>query len=326
MAIYLCGVLGGLASAWLILGTTFARQTAPAVSVFGFRGPLGAFIMAWGGVAMLTSAPFDDWWHNAYGLDVKIVSPPHTVLVLGLLSIQLGGLILVLGQMNRAEGAERVWLERLFHYIGGMILVGQFLFLLEWIQRAEQHAGFFYRSVALAAPITLVGIARASRHKWASTIVAAIYTVFMLGLVWILPRFPATPKLGPVFQQVTHFVPPGFPLLLIVPAVALDGLRQRLGSTLKPWLLALIYGVTFLGTFMAVQWPFANLLMSPAARNWFFAAHYVDYNARPFWGEVTNRFGHDPAFWPNLGIALVASVVLSRVGIAWGDWMQRIKR
>ena len=24
---------------------------------------------------MLTSAPFDDWWHNAYGLDVKITQP-----------------------------------------------------------------------------------------------------------------------------------------------------------------------------------------------------------------------------------------------------------
>src|SRR5262245_28074334 len=193
--IYFCGVLAGLACAYLILSTTLQGESPlrPAsVSLWGFRGPLGAFIMAWGGVAMLTSAPFDDWWHNAYGLDVKIVSPPHTVLVLGLLSIQLGGLILVLGQMNRAEGAQRVWFERLFHYIGGMILVGQFVFLLEWIQRAEQHAGFFYRSVALGAPITLVGIARASRHKWTSTIVAVIYTLFMLGLVWILPRFPAT--------------------------------------------------------------------------------------------------------------------------------------
>ncbi len=28
---------------------------------------------------MITSAPFDDWWHNAYGLDVKILSPPHVV-------------------------------------------------------------------------------------------------------------------------------------------------------------------------------------------------------------------------------------------------------
>lgn len=29
---------------------------------------------------MITSAPFDKWWHNAYGLDTKVVSPPHVPL------------------------------------------------------------------------------------------------------------------------------------------------------------------------------------------------------------------------------------------------------
>src|SRR5271155_3535320 len=63
LAIYLSGVLGGIVAAWLILGTTFGAEEgrASSVRVFGFRGPLGAFVMAWGGVAMLTSAPFDDW-------------------------------------------------------------------------------------------------------------------------------------------------------------------------------------------------------------------------------------------------------------------------
>ena len=29
---------------------------------------------------MIVSAPFDNWWHNAYGLDVRIISHPHMVL------------------------------------------------------------------------------------------------------------------------------------------------------------------------------------------------------------------------------------------------------
>ena len=37
------------------------------VGVFGFRAPLGAFLGASVGVAMLTSAPFENWWHDAYG-------------------------------------------------------------------------------------------------------------------------------------------------------------------------------------------------------------------------------------------------------------------
>ena len=44
----------------------------------------GRFLAGWGGIAMLTSAPFDNWWHAAYGLDVKIVSPPHALLILGM--------------------------------------------------------------------------------------------------------------------------------------------------------------------------------------------------------------------------------------------------
>src|SRR5689334_22263000 len=79
LAIHLCGVLAGISCGYLILSTTFrgaanGAQNA-AVRIWGFHGPLGAFICAWGGVAMLTSAPFDDWWHNAYGLDVKVLSP-----------------------------------------------------------------------------------------------------------------------------------------------------------------------------------------------------------------------------------------------------------
>ena len=45
---------------------------------------------------MLTSAPFDDWWHNAYGLDVQIISPPHIVLAMGIFSVILGSCILIL--------------------------------------------------------------------------------------------------------------------------------------------------------------------------------------------------------------------------------------
>jgi hypothetical protein len=53
---------------------------------------LGAFIAGWGDIAMLASAPFDNWWHNAYGLDVKIVSPPHMVLFTGIFAVIVGDL------------------------------------------------------------------------------------------------------------------------------------------------------------------------------------------------------------------------------------------
>src|SRR5207245_10248645 len=81
-AIYLGGVLAGLACGWLVLRTSFAgtaEQRAATVGFWGFRGPLGAWVCIWGAFAMITSAPFDNWWHNAYGLDVKVLSPPHVI-------------------------------------------------------------------------------------------------------------------------------------------------------------------------------------------------------------------------------------------------------
>ena len=109
LAIYACGVIAAVVCGYLILATTFGNSQAMkdvSVSVLGFRAPLGAFFAAWGGIAMLTSAPFDNWWHNAYGLDVKIISPPHVLLILGIRMVGVGMLFLILAAMNRAEAAE----------------------------------------------------------------------------------------------------------------------------------------------------------------------------------------------------------------------------
>src|SRR6201993_3059684 len=61
IAIYLCGVLAGIACGYLVFSTTFSRNPEAregAVRVLGFSAPIGAFLAAWGGVAMITSAPF----------------------------------------------------------------------------------------------------------------------------------------------------------------------------------------------------------------------------------------------------------------------------
>src|SRR6267154_1078306 len=109
LLIYLGGALGGCVGGWLAVKHTFLANEAEksaAVGVFGARAPLGAWVVIWGAVAMLTSGPFDNWWHNAYGLDVKVLSPPHVILALGFTGIQLGALLLVLSLQNRA--ADRV--------------------------------------------------------------------------------------------------------------------------------------------------------------------------------------------------------------------------
>jgi hypothetical protein len=336
LAIYLSGVLGGIVAASLILGTTFGAEERrrSSVRVFGFRGPLGAFVMAWGGIAMLTSAPFDNWWHNAYGLDVRIISPPHALLSLGILAVEFGALLLVLGYMNRSVGPMRRMLGALFLYIGAMMMMAVLVFLLERSDRTHMHSGSFYRDLCLALPWVLVGVSHAARQRYAATTIAGILAVFQLALLWILPLFPAVPKLGPVYYPVTHFVPPPFPLLILVPAVAIDLYRNAasLRSRSDPpgaWKDALVLGALFFVTVLVAQWAFAYFLLSPASRNWVFGTHYFGYNARPNSNVVRNVFAPREGTVPlvvNLALAALLAVLTSRLGLAWGEWMRRVQR
>ncbi len=208
LAIYACGVLAAVVCGYLILATTFgrsARLKAASVSVLGFRAPLGAFIAAWGGIAMLTSAPFDNWWHAAYGLDVKIVSPPHTLLILGIRAVEIGVVFLLLAAMNRAAGdnaAGFTALQRLFLYMGGLVVAGQMFFLMEYTGDIYLHSTGPYIAIAIAVPLVLAAFSRASRHPWAASWTTLVYMAFGIAAILILPLFPAQPKLGPVYNQV----------------------------------------------------------------------------------------------------------------------------
>ena len=332
LLIQFCGVLSGFACGYLILSTTL-RKDAPlranSVSVWGFRGPLGAFICAWGAVGMITSAPFDNWWHNAYGLDVKILSPPHILLALGMTGIRFGTLVLVLAEVNRAAGEYRVRLERVLFFCF-MFLLGMTVGIMqEDTFRMYMHGAKFYVVIMFVMPMWFAAASRASENRWAATIVTGFYTAMHLAFMWILELIPAEPKLGPVYQKITHLVPPDFPLLMIVPAIVFDVVRRQI-TTLNRWTQAAILGAASLASFMAVQWPFANFLMSPASRNWFFATNNFPYFVPPAtpWGSYAWLPTESTAlqFAVRMVLALAAGILMTRVGLSWGDWMRRIRR
>src|SRR5258706_6380392 len=255
--IYLCGVIAGLTCGYLILSTTFGSNSAAraaAVRVWGFRGPLGAFLCAWGGIAMISSAPFDDWWHNAYGLDVKVLSPPHVVLMFGFIAIRFGTLLFIVGQLSRARGRSRAILNGLLLYTFMAIMAISLGAFQETTIRSNMHSARFYLVVSLAIPLWMATVSAVSSNRWACTAVAAIYTAYYITFIWILPLFPAEPKLGPVHQAVTRFVPPDFPLLLIAPALAIDLLQGSFSGWSK-WRHAVVGGCVFLAAFVAVQLP-----------------------------------------------------------------------
>ena len=343
LAIYLGAVVAGCFSGYQVLKTTFTGTTtekAHSVRFWGiFYSSLGALFCIWGAFAMLTSAPFDDWWHNTYGLDVKILSPPHTVLVMGIVAIQFGAMFSVLALQNREDqlpgwseefvARRNVRLRLMYVITAGLILTIVFVFNSESMGRHQMHHSGFYKLAAGVFPILLAAVARSSKLRWAVTTTSIVYSVLMCLVNWVLQLFPAQPLLGPILNHITHFQSYEFPLLLIVPAVGMDWVNQRFAGR-SDWVLAFLLGTAFVVLLLAVQWPFGDFLMSPLARNWFF-------------GQDSWYFGNDPSFeyrfkfppWESeslsafalgIGVAIGIAFLSARVGLWWGNWMRNVQR
>ncbi len=325
-------VVAGLVCGGVILHTTFfgseeARRNS--VNVLGFNGPLGAFIAAWGGVAMITSAPFDNWWHDAYGLDVKIISPPHALLATGIAAIMWGGAITTISAMNTAEGAQRKLLHRMFLVLGGFLVLQGMVFKLEYTNRVFLHSAISYMVISIGLLLVLESLARASGYRWARTAMTGVYSLFVWLMLVILPLFPAQPKLGPVYQPITHMVPLPWPMLLIVPAFVLD-LSWPIFKDAPRWQQALFGGVAFLAILIAVEWPFVSFLMTPAARVWYLAPADFPYFAPPTSPTVNHIFLQwektAGQFWRTMGFAFAFSVASMWLGIVLGEWLKKVKR
>ncbi len=329
VAIYLGGVLGGMSAGWQVLRTTFgsdATARESGVPVWGFRGPLGAWVSIWGAIAMLTSAPFDDWWHNAYGLDVKIISPPHMVLAVGMITLVVGARLQVLARQNATDAPD---LYRWMHaYLAGVMLTMAAIVLAEKTVRIHMHEASMYRAAALLFPFMLI-TAAASRLRWPLTYAALVYSLLQVLQLWILPLAQGEPRLGPVLHEVTRMVPLDFPLLLVAPAFVMDVILKRDGMRDgRDWLLATKLGAAFWGALLIVQWPFGTFLMSNASRNWFFFTDNHGYYVGPQSYSLRRAFVPEATdvLIPGLLLALVVAVLSSRAGVLWWRWMVRVRR
>ena len=355
------GVVPALLFAVMALKTTFhgtQKERDAAVSFWGIQAPLGVWVTIWGAMAMLTSAPFDDWWHNRYGLDVKIASPPHAVLGLGMFAVGMGVLLFVFSCQNRAASENRVRSGLICGLSVGVLITLWGDFATEFTWPNLQHANHFYYAVSTPFPLLLVLAARASKVRPAATIAAATYMLLCIIMILVLPLFPAHPKLAPIYHPMDHMLAPAFPLLLIFPALAIDGIAWLLGSrasergaleraseapqgsdALPPrtrprspwwrdWLLALAFAAVFLAIVFAVQWPFSTFLLSDAADNRFFArSGHWPYFAQP--GSWMNTFWElekDPVTTKGIALAFCRAFISARLGLWLGNYLLRLRR
>ncbi|MBO0935620.1 hypothetical protein J2I47_03575 [Fibrella sp. HMF5335] len=348
VVMYTGALVSGLFSGYQILSMTFEKNhpdRPKSVRFWGvFYGSLGAMYCVWGALAMLTSAPFDDWWHNTYGLDVQILTPPHTILLVGMMMVQFGAIVAVLAQQNQTNSQtdprQAARIRLLFTLSSAFMLSVLFVLVSENLGRYASHNSSYYTNAAIIFPFLLMTIGRAvsgdTRFRYPILTVAAVYMLVIAVPSWVLQQFPATPKLSPVRNPITHYQAFVFPMLLVFPGLALDWVFNRFstGRVVKPlndWLLAAIAAIVFMLVFLAVQWPFGGFLQeSPLARNWFFMSHSWMYAEDPNW-EYRYKFGpwfNQTAgqFATEFGIALLIAFVSARIGLWWGNWMRRVVR
>lgn len=337
LLIHLGGSLGGFLCGWLCLDATFFRRRLWAdqvIQVWGFRAPLGAWLCIWGAGAMLTSAPFDNWWHDTYGLDVKILSPPHMVLAMGMYGVVTGALFLASSARNRAAELGQPSIAGTLALLAqGIQLAFASILLSEIASPNLQHSGRFAVGTAIIFPALLTAAAITHPFRWGATRVASVYMLVIAGMIWILPLFPAEPKLAPIHNRVDHMVPSAFPLLLVIPAFGLDlalgRLRRRRG-----WIptaqLILTASTVFLALFLVTQWYFSEFMISPKADNAFFAGHGRFFGYGNTRGEGQERFWHNREVREldagAVGLAWLAAVASSTVGCNMGRFASRLRR
>lgn len=326
IGLYLGGLIPGAVCAAQVLRATWGAPGAPVIQVLGLRGASGAFVTLWGAVAMLVSAPFDDWWHGAYGLDITVYTPPHLLLVSGMTALLLGATLLLAAWANDQAVAGRAALLQVV--AAGLLVLMAGTLALQASNRIFMHSSGFYLLGALLFPFVLTG-ATVSRIHWPMACAAAVYTLVRLLLAWGLPLFPAEPRLGPVFFSVSHMVPPDFPLLLIVPALLMDVCYRRTDGW-TPERRAVLLGLVFLLSFAPLQWLFADLLLSAALRGWLLATDSFRYNLTPggfaarqvFYPWDTSRVG----FFLGMLLAATAAMGSARLGLGWASLQRRVRR
>jgi hypothetical protein len=322
--------LSALIALRLIAACSIASRrnvTVAGIKISSLCAPPGAWIMLWGVVLFELVIPLDIWWQQAYGLGAGIWPPPQILKAASFLAIQLGALMLAMTSENN-PASHNPWTL----WICGMILALSGIMLGTATLPNVQHSAKFHTLCALIFPATLVVTSIAGRGRWSATLGAFAYLLVSGVMVWLLPLFPARPLTSPIHNPMDHFMPPQFPLLLILPALALDGLRRWRNDDVgwrREILFSVAAGAMFVVILIPAQWWFANFLLAPSSDNWFFAGggrHWpfflkIDGARVKFW--ITPQ---ETVTWRTLLSALAFASASAFAGLRLGKFLKALQR
>jgi hypothetical protein len=217
-----CAAVWGLSEAADGSGILATLRRRPGLAL-GLAAPLVNSVVLW----------FDNWWHELFGLDVTLWSPPHLLLVLGFVDALLGGII-DLAQQGFSEV--------------GLALVSGSLFGILTIVNFEFDIGYPHFATRWVAPVMAFVLL---------TILALTATLTRVrrpGL-FLLPGTLLLRLVGLVVNTVTHRSLPTLPIGLLAGVVAFDLLRRRrpVGSAPDPLTVVGTWAIAFAGEYVWLQ-------------------------------------------------------------------------
>ncbi len=324
VATYLAVALAAAGAFAELVETTRAR--AAGVALGRVRAPLGAWLVLWGALAFVTSVIFDRWWQAGYGLAAGIWHPPQILKAVAFFAVTGGAWLEWHARQARTGGALAFALAGgvLLSLVGVVTLASSFANL--------QRGALFFQLGCATYPVLLVALSVAGRLRFSASVAALAAFGLQLALVWLLPLIPGAPEVGPIYNPRDSLLPPPFPLLLVLPALAVDLLLRAKPGRSAPAasaLAALELGLAFAAVFVLVQWTFAGFLLTPAADSWLFAGggrHWpfflrIDPSARTaFWHAPDDAL----TLLRGAGVAGLA-VFAAGAGLALGTGLRRAR-
>lgn len=231
-----------------------------------FHAPLGFVLLGFGALTDLVAAPFDNYWHQLYGIDLTLWSPFHVMGTIGGIIAGLG-LIYLFASEAAIERASNRPGRRLFGLlpieVGALIALSAVMefilpalttFILMYIGPLQVPT--YSIPLALGGVGCLIGVSRLTGKIGAATLTALLVWIESLAtqagvpaaLNFVVPRvgYVYRYNYGPVFNLTIALVP----CIFLVTALFIDGLalRKRHSKAVSrylqgPWLPGLMLGV-----------------------------------------------------------------------------------
>lgn len=150
-----------------------------------------------GAAFVVVSAPVDEWWHQAFGRDAVLWSPPHLAAIAGTIALATGIALL-------APGLETSARRPLTIAAGAGVIGAWQVLVLEYDTDVAQFPAVWYlpvMAVAITAACATLHATAPTPVRWPATQAALAYTLAMAGvasgLAWTGFSTPIVPAIIP---------------------------------------------------------------------------------------------------------------------------------